>query len=424
VKRHHFPKRADYIQQLENIGFNYWDLPSGPEQLPYWQEGVTYAFSETQIDRIQEATQCLHDMAIEMVSSMVKAGDYPDYFALDEQSKHLIEQSWYRADRSLLGRFDLVYDGHTEIKMLEYNGDTPVSILECSVAQWHYIEQLSRFPESLSEIVPELIFPDQLRIQYNLLDEHLLEYWQQYYKPQTLIHFAASGGFRHEDWGNLIYIMDTASRAGMKVKALQMQEIGWTDTQQFVDLQGSEIKNIFKLYPWEWMREESFGQHVSQARTRWMEPAWKMLLSNKAMLVKLWQMFPHHPYLLAAYSEKDLAHMHDGQWCKKAIHGREGANIHRVLKHEGQIVSDQLAQGSHFVAEYVDWGYVYQAWHDLPVHEGYHPIIGSWVIDDRACGMSIREDKNLVTGNDAYFASHFFVPYALESRYQRLYSDE
>lgn len=423
MKRHHFPKRSDYIQQLEKIGFNYWDLPSGPEQLPYWQEGVTYAFAETQIDRIQEATQCLHDMSLEMVASIVKSGDYPDYFALDDLSKSLIEQSWYRADRSLLGRFDLVYDGHEQIKMLEYNGDTPVSILECSVAQWHYIEQLQSFPEYLQAQLAETEFPDALRIQYNLLDEHLIKYWQQYHKPQSLIHFAASAGFRHEDWGNLIYIMDTASRAGMRVKELHMQDIGWTDTQHFVDVEDYEIRHIFKLYPWEWITKEPFGQHIQQSTTRWMEPAWKMLLSNKAMLVKLWQMFPHHPNLLAAYAESEIDQVPDGTWCKKAIHGREGANIHQVVKRHGQICRDALAQGSHFVPEYVEWGYIYQAWHQLPIHEGYRPVIGSWVIDDQACGMSIREDQNLVTGNDAYFASHFFIPYALEQQYQHLYCD-
>lgn len=51
MKRHNnFEQRSDFIQQLEGIGMNYWDAPSGPEKLPYWQEGTVYAFSETQVD--------------------------------------------------------------------------------------------------------------------------------------------------------------------------------------------------------------------------------------------------------------------------------------------------------------------------------------------------------------------------------------
>lgn len=144
-----FHQRPDFQQQLETIGMNYWNLPSGPDQKPYWQEGVCYGFSETQVDKILDATQELHDMSVDMVATMVKAGDYPEYFALTDHCKSLIEQSWNRGDKSFYGRFDLVFNGQDEIKMLEYNGDTPVSILECSVAQWDYIQQAEGIPDSL-----------------------------------------------------------------------------------------------------------------------------------------------------------------------------------------------------------------------------------------------------------------------------------
>lgn len=424
MERYEFPKRKNFQEELEKIGFNYWNLPSGPKKEPYWQEGVTYVFSETQIDQIQEATQELHDMSVQMVDQMVKTGDYPDYFCLDENSIPLIEQSWKRQDPSLYGRFDLVFskglDGNNEIKMLEYNGDTPVSILECSVAQWNYVEQLKELPPELA-INSNRNFPEELRIQYNLIDETLIETWQKRFEPNSLLHFAASGGFRHEDWGNLIYVMDTAVRAGMDVKEIEMNDIGFTDTKLFIDKDDYEIENIFKLYPWEWMTKENFGKNIVETPTRWMEPAWKMLLSNKAMLVRLWQMFPNHPYLLESYSEQDFKNIQGGDWCKKAIHGREGANVNKVIKRFGVTVQDSLAQGSHFVKDYVQWGYMYQKWHNLPTYNDFRPIIGSWVIGDKACGMSIREDKNLVTGNDAFFASHIFVPEQHEAQYSNMF---
>ena len=401
-----FHQRPNFQEELEKIGFNYWNLPSGPDSKPYWQEGVCYGLSETQVDKILDATQELHDMSLEMVSTIVKSGDYPDYFSLTDNCKALIEQSWNRGDKSFYGRFDLVFDGKDEIKMLEYNGDTPVSILECSVAQWDYIQQAEGIPEPL-------------RIQYNMLDERMIETWKERYEPNTLIHFAASGGFRHEDWGNLTYIMDTALRAGMRVKEIKMQDIGLTDTGVFVDLEDQHIQNCFKLYPWEWMMDEQFGASIHGSETQWLEPAWKMLLSNKAMLVKLWALYKGHPLLLESYAHESL--VPDGKWAKKAIHGREGSNIFTFEKQGGEIILDSLAQGSHLVPEYDKWGYMYQKWHKLPVYDGYRPIIGSWVIGDAACGMSIREDKNLVTGNDAFFASHIFVPYDQEEKYSNYF---
>ena len=403
-----FHQRPNFQEELEKIGFNYWNLPSGPDAKPYWQEGVCYGLSETQVDKILDATQELHDMSLEMVSTIVKSGDYPDYFSLTDNCKALIEQSWNRGDKSFYGRFDLVFDGKDEIKMLEYNGDTPVSILECSVAQWDYIQQAEGIPEPL-------------RIQYNMLDERMIETWKERYEPNTLIHFAASGGFRHEDWGNLTYIMDTALRAGMRVKEIKMQDVGLTDTGVFVDLEDQHIQNCFKLYPWEWMMDEQFGASIHGSETQWLEPAWKMLLSNKAMLVKLWALYKGHPLLLESYAHESL--VPDGKWAKKAIHGREGSNIFTFEKQGGEIILDALAQGSHLVPEYDKWGYMYQKWHKLPVYDGYRPIIGSWVIGDAACGMSIREDKNLVTGNDAFFASHIFVSYDQEEKFSNYFCD-
>lgn len=411
MKRHtNFEKRPDFIQQLEGIGMNYWNAPSGPEKLPYWQEGTVYAFSETQVDRIQESTQELHNMCMEMVAQMVKSGDYPAYFKLNERDIPLIEQSWQLKNPSLYGRFDLVQQIDGSLKMLEYNGDTPVSILECSVAQWHYLEQIKNLPNGQP-------VPHELRTQYNLIDETLTETWQKRFSPGSLIHFAASGGFRHEDFGNLIYLMDNALRSGMTVKEIQMEQIGLTPENRFVDLEDKEIRDLFKLYPWEWITEEEFGKNIIDAPTRWMEPAWKMLLSNKAMLVKLWEMFPDHPLLLESHIHKPASY---SKWAKKAIHGREGSNIFQSTFENGTHV-ERLAQGSHLVPEYDHWGYMHQKWVDIPNHDGYYPIIGSWIIGDQACGMSIREDKNLVTGNNAFFASHMMIPYDLEDKYSYLW---
>ena len=60
---------------------------------------------------------------------------------------------------------------------------------------------------------------------------------------------------------------------------------------------------VFKLYPWEWVLDDDFGKHVvrSLPETLWLEPLWKTLLSNKALLAVLWEMFPGHPNLLPAY---------------------------------------------------------------------------------------------------------------------------
>src|SRR3712207_6949942 len=61
------------------------------------------------------------------------------------------------------------------------------------------------------------------------------------------------------------------------------------------------------LFRSEWMLSDDFGKHVlrSLPETLWLEPLWKTLLSNKALLAVLWEMHPGHPNLLPAYLDQD-----------------------------------------------------------------------------------------------------------------------
>ena len=55
--------------------------------------------------------------------------------------KNLIEQTWAKNVPHLYGRFDFGYDGEN-LKMFEYNADTPTSLLEAAVVQWQWLEQI------------------------------------------------------------------------------------------------------------------------------------------------------------------------------------------------------------------------------------------------------------------------------------------
>jgi glutathionylspermidine synthase len=156
-----------------------------------------------------------------------------------------------------------------------------------------------------------------------------------------------------------------------------------------------EIKNIFKLYPYEWLVNESFGKNIMEDRNKslWIEPAWKMLLSNKAILPFLWSMYPNHPYLLKSYFDKgDLVN-----YAKKPILSREGANIELVR--DGQTIDSTSGQ-------YGSEGYIYQELFELPEFDGNYALIGSWVIGQEAAGMGIRESDGKITNNTSRFVPH------------------
>ena len=58
----------------------------------------------------------------------------------------------------------------------------------------------------------------------------------------------------------------------------------------------------------------------------WLEPLWKSLMSDKAMLPILHELFPHSPYILPAFFEPEKL----SSYCRKPVFSREGANIRLV----------------------------------------------------------------------------------------------
>src|ERR1700726_2338885 len=109
---------------------------------------------------------------------------------------------------------------------------------------------------------------------------------------------------------------------------IDIEDIGWRDDGGFVDLDDRPIEIAFKLYPWEWMFQDAFGERLINAPTRWIEPPWKAILSNKGILPLLWEMFPRHPNLLPAYFEHDPRRAELGSsYVRKPLYSREGANV-------------------------------------------------------------------------------------------------
>ena len=385
------PTRPDMVQQLLEVGFDYYNLPSS-DGSHYWSDNIAYEFTLAEIDQIEDATNELHAMCMDFVADEVIQGDYEHYRFTDLQ-KNLIEQSWRESAPHLYGRFDFGYDGNN-LKMFEYNADTPTSLLEAAVVQWQWLEQVEGLPN---------------RDQFNWIHEELITRFSvlQQQSGKTGFHFAAMADAGREDWGNLDYLADVAYNAGWHIHRLTIEDIGYdNETQQFVDLNNQPIEALFKLYPLEWMTTTEYAPHMLGSETQFFEPAWKLLLSNKALLAKLWQKHPNHPYLLPTYFNRHDITDRKSIWVKKPLLGREGANVFYYEKNNGL---EFAAKGSEHSNFYANAGYIYQQKFELPNFDGMYPVIGSWVVGDVACGMGLREDFAAVTGNDSHFIPHYFV---------------
>jgi glutathionylspermidine synthase len=363
---------------MVDLGFHYHSIDG-----IYWDERACYALTAAEVDMLEVTTNELHQLCIAATQHVIDH-DLFDKFAIPPAFVPFIKESWERDDWTLFGRFDLAWDGRSPPKMLEYNADTPTALLEASVAQWYWLQEVKPGCD-----------------QFNSLHEKLIAQWQRIREASgDVVHFTAVGA-SDEDVGNLDYMRDVATQAGIDARFIDVADIGWDAvTKQFVDTEQRHIEALFKLYPWEWLVREAFGNNLLTADTMFIEPAWKMLLSNKAILPILWELNPDHPNLLPAYFEPQRFAT---DYVKKPLLSREGANI-------------ELHAGATTVStdgDYGDEGFIYQAHHALPNFaangEANYMVVGSWIVGDEAAGIGIREDESPITKNTSRFLPHYFV---------------
>ena len=376
------PERDDWRATAESAGFDFHTIDGER----YWDERAYYAFTLDQIERqIEGPTGEIDAMCLELVGRAIGDENILRRLKIPEAFWPLISESWHNDEGSLYGRLDLAFDGRGPAKLLEYNADTPTSIFEAAVFQWTWLEQA----------IERRIIPAHAD-QFNSIHERLIEAWKKLGAGRHL-HLAGMTEST-EDSGTLAYLEDTASQAGLATTSIDVEDIGWRDDGNFVDLDDRGIELAFKLYPWEWMFHDEFGARLAKAPTRWIEPPWKAILSNKGILPLLWEMFPGHPNLLPAYFDDDPnAASLGSSFVRKPLYSREGANV--ALGSDGRTIVEQEGP---YGAE----GFVRQALAQLPRFSNQYPVIGSWLVDHTPCGLSIREDENPITGNTSRFLPH------------------
>ncbi|MEU5421517.1 glutathionylspermidine synthase family protein [Streptomyces sp. NPDC020799] len=391
MRRHRITARPDWQSVVEEQGVVY-PLTRHPDGSlrPYWDESAYYSFSLAEVEALEAVVAELHEMCLAAAAHIVDRGRFAELGITDGRLAGLVAESWRRRDElpSVYGRFDLRYDGHGPATMLEYNADTPTSLVEAASAQWFWMED--RFPDG---------------DQWNSLHERLVAAWRRQadlLPPGAPLHFAHSAGDEiGEDLITVAYLRETAGQAGIDTRAISMEDIGWDPLSgRFVDERYAFIRACFKLYPWEWLATDPFGGHAldtldnggGTGSTLWIEPAWKMLLSNKALLAVLWELFPGHPNLLPAYLDGPRELAAGRGYVAKPLLGREGAG---VTVHPPGAAPHTPGEPCCF-----------QALAPLPDFDGNHVVLGAWTVDGEPAGLGIRESAGLITDGYARFLPH------------------
>jgi glutathionylspermidine synthase len=373
--------RENLVERLAEYDFSF----HAPENVPYWDESAYYGFTLEEIERDLEApANELTALCLELVGRIHADEEILQKLAVPRHAWRLIADAWRRGDPSLYGRFDFAYGGEGPAKLLEYNADTPTALFETAVFQWVWLE----------DAMAQGLLPKDSD-QFNSVHEKLVARLKAVVAGPKL-HLAGMLE-SEEDAGFLRYLKDCAMQAGLKADMLEMVDISDDPWRGFLDLAGQKIDYLFKLYPWEWMFADQFGASPSMRNTRFLEPPWKALLSNKGILPLLWKLAPGHPNLLPAFFDDDPGAAELGaRFVRKPLYSREGANVTIV---DGGVVAE--AKGS-YGAE----GYVRQALAPMRQFDGKYSVIGAWIVGQEACGIGIREDDGPITQNLSRFVPH------------------
>lgn len=378
--RHACQPRRDFEKIVREQGLLYHVNADGS---PYWREDAYYAFTVREVDSLYDAARELHQMFLAAADHILQKDEGLEELGLPPSLHEIIRQSWEADEWEFYGRFDLTIDDRGTPRLIEYNADTPTGLLEASIVQWYWKEALHPKAD-----------------QFNSIHEALIKRWMDLIARRQICseitHFTSVANHT-EDRMTVGYIAATAEAAGISAQFIPINRIGWDSRKtEFVDEQDSPIRQIFKLYPWEWMGKEAFAPQLALARWAVLEPAWKAIFASKKLLLTLQELYPDHPYLLPV-SGLPLS----GDYVIKPVFGREGANI--TLFQRDKEIDRRTGPGS-------PAGYIYQQYSALirPEH-GIFAQCGVWMAGPEPVGLGIREDARPILGNTSRFVPHILL---------------
>lgn len=385
--------RENWKQRLEEGGLSIHSInpdgskpPSDDNVFRYWREDVKYQLPEKLADKIAEESETIHCMMVEVLSDLVRDGNL-SRLGYDSKDCYKIEDSWKKAEPEMMGRFDFCFNNNT-FAMIEYNADVPAMINESSIAQglWSEDLKLNQYNDLWNAIGK--------RLKY-IIDTNGIK----------TTHFTALKSCE-EDVVSASTLYDIAVDQGIESAFTFLEDIACSnkDSYKFCDGDDNLIEFCVKHYNWYQMMASGLGSYLNISQTRWLEPAWKAALANKALMAEVWEKHKTYPHILPTTTNPSKLPNNQLPSFKKCFNSCEGADVsfNDWSKHsEDYVIYQQAFQQKTFTE--------ISTRSTLPLNGIIVPCMGVWIVDGQCECINFREDTNIVTGKNAFFVPHEMI---------------
>ena len=378
---------------LEELGFTWHTDSDGSKYV----SDELVEISSDEAGAYYTAANEIYDMYVEAAEYVIENDLFFD-LGIPFNLIETIKKSWESdVHWHIYGRFDLAggIDGK-DIKLIEFNADTPTSLFETALLQWALLKQNSMDENQQFNNVYEAISQNFKRL-ITLFDD--TDNFDERYDGWKILFSSIDGNDEEEATTRLLQQM--ATDAGFNTGFEYLGNAHF-DENGIYDANDNEYEYWFKLYPWEDIAHDepelatTLSNIMQNQKAIILNPAYTLLFQSKGMMKILCDLFPDSPYLLKTSFEP----LSDVKQVEKAVFGREGANT-KIIDTEGSIL--EQTDGP-----YDNYKKVYQEYVEFPKDINGAKYQAGVFFAYEACGMSFRKGSEIMD-NMSKFVGHVIV---------------
>ncbi|ELN2738482.1 bifunctional glutathionylspermidine amidase/synthase [Pluralibacter gergoviae] len=357
-----------------------------------------YTISESAEQELIKATNEVHLMYLHATDKVMKDDSLLALFDIPKILWPRLRLSWQRRRHDMItGRMDFCMD-ERGLKVYEYNADSA----SCHTEGGLILERWAQTGYTGSGYNPAEDLLSQLTAAW------------QHSSARPFVHIMQDKDL--EESYHALFMQEALTRAGFDSKILcGLDELGWDPAGQLIDGDGRLVNCVWKTWAWETaieqVREVSETEYAAvpirtghpdnqvrlidvllRPEVMVFEPLWTVVPGNKAILPVLWQLFPHHHYLLDTdfVVNDELAKT---GYAVKPISGRCGSNID-LISHDAGLLDQSSGQ-------FVDRKNIYQQLWCLPKVDGKYIQVCTFTVGGSYAGSCLRGDETLVVKKES-----------------------